>query len=182
MHSKENYPGTLGLTLIEVIVVLGILAILAGMSATNLGDFIPDYQLRQAAQDLHSNMHLAKMEAIKRNADVKIVFDVSSSKYAVSLDKGTDNDWQTIADNTNLKVVKLGEYSDQVSYGIGDAQFKGTHDVVSYDPDRASFGPAGTCGSGYTYLSNSKGNAFAVGTLTSGVIILSKWRDGEWRE
>ena len=182
MHGIKNHPGPLGLTLIEVIVVLGILAILAGMSVSNLGDYIPDYRLRSAAQDLYANMHFAKMEAIKRNSDVKVVFDVSGSRYAVSLDKGADNDWQTIADNTNKKIVTLSEYGSQVSYGIGNAQFKGTHDVVSYDPDRASFGSTGTCGSGYTYLSNSKGNAFAVGTLTSGIILLSKWRDGEWRE
>jgi type IV fimbrial biogenesis protein FimT len=170
-----------GLTLIELLVVIAILAILAGMSISALGEYIPDYRLQSAARELYTNMHKAKMEAIKRNNDVKIIFDVANSRYAISLDSGTDDDWQTINGNENLAIINLSKYSN-VDYGIGNAQFKGINDVVSYNLDRASFGPTGTCGSGYIYLANSKGNSFAIGTLTSGVIVISKWQDNEWIE
>jgi type IV fimbrial biogenesis protein FimT len=173
MHRVKKIDQTQGLTLIEVIVVLGILAILAGMSASNLGDYIPDYQLRQAAQDLYSNMHFAKMEAIKRNEDVKIIFDVSGSSYTISLENGD-----------SLVIVNLSKYGNTISYGIGNADYKGAaEESVTYDDDSLYFEPDGICNkNGYVYITNTKGNTYAVGSLQSGIIVIFKWVNASWNQ
>ncbi len=167
--------GQQGLTLMELMVVIAILAIMAGMSMSALSEYIPDYRLQSAARELYANMHKAKMEAMKRNQDVRIVFDVANSRYAINYE---DNDGNTV----NINVVNFSKYDNDVSYGIGDADFKGSSEnVVSYDDNFFSFKPTGTCTkSGYVYLTNRKGSAFAIGTLQSGIIAVLKWNNSDW--
>ena len=175
MHGIKKNSQAQGLTLIEIIVVLGILAILAGMSASNLGDFIPDYQLRQVAQDLYSNMHFAKMEAIKRNENVRIVFDVSGSRYAISVDDDGEGNWNNIDENENLKIVNLDKYNGNVTFGRGINNFD---DPVTYDNDNIIFDSSGSCGplNGSIYLYNKKDSVYKVASLYTGVITIDNIR------
>jgi len=164
-----------GLTLMELMIVIAILAIMAGMSMSALGNYIPDYRLQSAARELYANMHKAKMEAIKRNQDVDVDFEVSNSRYVVSFEDKDGND-------VNINVVNFSKYDNDVSYGIGNADYKGSSEnVVSYDNNFFSFKASGRCTkSGYVYLTNSKGNAFAIGTLQSGIIAVLKWNGTNW--
>lgn len=57
-------------------VVIGIIAVLAGTSVPAITNWLPDYRLRAAASDLVSNFQKAKFEAVKRNSDVVISFTV----------------------------------------------------------------------------------------------------------
>jgi hypothetical protein len=45
----------------------------------------------------------------------------------------------------------------------------------------AVFNPRGTGSAGYVYLQNEKNTTYAVGTRSSGVILLRKWRGSEWQ-
>ncbi|MDZ7760304.1 MAG: prepilin-type N-terminal cleavage/methylation domain-containing protein [Desulfovermiculus sp.] len=177
MSKQKGQPQ--GLTLIELLIVIAILGIMAGMTMSALGKYIPDYRLQSAARELYANMHKAKMEAIKRNTDVKVDFDVNNSQYSISFE---DKDENTV----NINVVNLSKYDNYVSYGIGNADYKNTNELVSYQYDKACFNSQGTTCSvsyvGYVYLTNTKGNTFAVGSLNSGVILLSKWINGKWSE
>ena len=185
---SKNINGRNGLTLIELLVVVAILAILAGMSISALGEYIPDYRLQNAARELYTNMHKAKMEAIKRNSDVRIVFDVDDSRYAVSLNSGDDDKLSTITDNDNLEIVSLSKY-DQVGYGSGKASFDATTEKKSLPEDNVSFGSNmvlfnsyGTGDAGYVYIENSNGDSYAVGSLSSGVVVIKKWKNDDWYE
>lgn len=61
-----------GVTLIELVVVLAIIGILASIGAPGIRAFIGSMNAKSAAFDLVADLTLARAEAIKRNASVKI--------------------------------------------------------------------------------------------------------------
>jgi type IV fimbrial biogenesis protein FimT len=60
-----------GVTLIELLVILSILAILTGLSATALFSWLPRANLSRASRTIVSMAQDAKVEAIKRNEQMQ---------------------------------------------------------------------------------------------------------------
>jgi len=61
-----------GFTLIELLITLAIVAILAGLAAPNMGEYIEQERVRGALVNLKQELAYARSEAIKRNATVFI--------------------------------------------------------------------------------------------------------------
>jgi len=70
-----------GLTLIELVVVLVIVAILAGLLVPNVGTWLPNYRLRSATRDIVSTMRTAQMKAVSTNSQYRVNFDVAGNGY-----------------------------------------------------------------------------------------------------
>jgi type IV fimbrial biogenesis protein FimT len=66
MICPMNRARNAGFTLTELLVTLGIAAILAGLAAPNLRDFIRNSRLSDGVNDLLHSLQLARTEAIKR--------------------------------------------------------------------------------------------------------------------
>ncbi len=66
--------GQKGFTLIEVIIVIAIAAILAAVAYPLIITTVPRYHLREEARELMINFKRAKVEAVKHNRDVVILF------------------------------------------------------------------------------------------------------------
>jgi type IV fimbrial biogenesis protein FimT len=64
---------TRGFTIIELMTVLVIVAILAGLAAPDLRVMAPRMRVKTAAGDLHTTLMFARSEAIKRNATVTVI-------------------------------------------------------------------------------------------------------------
>jgi prepilin-type N-terminal cleavage/methylation domain-containing protein len=145
-----------GFTMIEVMVVIGIIAILAGAAIPGFSAWIPDYRLKSAVQDLYSNMQLAKMEAIRSNSQYRISFDTTNKTYQVIRPDGSTE-----------KEVNLSDYGSGVTYGGGG---------VEYDDDDIGFTSRGMTDEDekWVYLTNAKNTSYRVGTLRSGVIRLER--------
>lgn len=61
-----------GLSLAELVVVLGIVSVTAAVAAPNLNDLLRGQQLRTASGDLHGAIQLTRSQAIARNERVKL--------------------------------------------------------------------------------------------------------------
>jgi type IV fimbrial biogenesis protein FimT len=185
-----------GFTLLELMITIVILCLLLGLAIPGFSSWLPKYRLRGAARDIYSNLQLAKMTAVKDRKRCKVTFDVANSRYQVSSVNpvnGTYGDGDDVT--TTLKTVNFSEYGSGVGYGNGSATVGvgggGFDNEVTFDEDGIVFdsrgmvfkpsGPAATA-DGYVYLQNSKNGAFAVGVLTSGVILIRRWTGSTWQQ
>jgi Tfp pilus assembly protein FimT len=193
MKGKHNMmrrkKGTEGLTLIELVVVMCILAVMVMISIPNIGRWLPRYRLRSAVRDVASSMQLARLGAIKNNREWAIVFDLSNpndQQYRIVHDDGPDNTWGTNDDVGYRDIVgwqgsttSITGYRSNVSFGDdGHGPWPGgqvvggdgiTFDQVQGFNDRywVKFKPDGTAGPdpdnngivGSAYLQNNRGGA-----------------------
>jgi type IV fimbrial biogenesis protein FimT len=72
MHQRLRHRAQLGFTLVEAMVVISIMAILAGTSVSSFVWLNQSTQLRGATFDLIADLDFARSEAVKRNADVVV--------------------------------------------------------------------------------------------------------------
>jgi prepilin-type N-terminal cleavage/methylation domain-containing protein len=172
-----------GFTLVELMLVIVILGIMAVFGIPGVSAWLPDHRLKRAAGDVYSNMQLARMNAIKANADWAIVFVAGTNRYLICSDEGPDGSWSATADNVIEKTASLPDYGSGVGYGHGNATTNATSgggpfpgDDVSYNNNVAVFNPRGTGSAGYVYLDNNKNTTtYGVGTRSSGIIRLLRW-------
>jgi type IV fimbrial biogenesis protein FimT len=68
-----------GVTLVELIIVIVIIAIGALLMAPNIGAWLPHYRLRSATRDLISTMRVAQMKAISNNLRYQISFTANNN-------------------------------------------------------------------------------------------------------
>ncbi len=149
-----------GFTLIELTIVIVFLTILAAVSVPNFLSWLPKYRLKSAARDLCSNLHLAKMSAIKANKNCRINYYKNPDRYTVDLLN---------------KTIRLSDYKSGITFQGPNNQ---TFAVAAL-----TFNSRGSSNSGYAYLTNSGKTAYyRVGPLTSGAIKLQKWGGGtSWK-
>lgn len=110
---------------------------------------------------------------------------------------GTVADWVSLGDNTVRKTVDLGQPgvfyghgtipagnsatnpagpfpATEIDYPIAGAPMAGTEHVLIFNAN-------GTISSaGFVYLQNLDNTVFAIGTQTSGVVMLRRWMGGTW--
>lgn len=71
-----------GLTLVELVVTLAIVAILAGLAAPGFKTYFANQRLKAAAGELATDLQFARLESVQRNAAVTIAF--ASTGYTIS--------------------------------------------------------------------------------------------------
>jgi Tfp pilus assembly protein FimT len=90
---RKGYPGLLGeagVTLPELMVVLGIIIVATTLALPNYVAWNAKTKLKQATTELHSNLNLARMLAMNRNTTVTVTLGLVGGKVtATATDPGS---------------------------------------------------------------------------------------------
>ncbi len=115
-----------GISLIELIVVVAVIAILSLGAIPATLDIGPKARMKSAVRDLKSNLELARMEAAKRNRSVYVQFTAGScsgdytnnGSYELVIDEDKDG----IVETSDPRVVLFGteeNAADRTRYKMG---------------------------------------------------------------
>ena len=132
--------GDYGVTLIELVVVMAIIAVIGLCMAPAIGEWLDNFRIRQAAREIVSNLQYAKMKAISSRIEYRICFDLTNETY--HLEK---NDGAWTQEGSKFHVPR----------GVDIAS-------VTYNPPRVKFDPDGTSSSGHVKLENEQGKTYKV--------------------
>ena len=107
-----------GVTLVELVVVMIIIAIGAAFIAPNIGAWIPNYRLRSATREIASTLRTAQMKAISTNREYQVAFNPGGKSYILQyrntagwIDEGTS------------QALPAGITINQITFAGNNAQF-----------------------------------------------------------
>ena len=118
-----------GFTLMEVMIVIGTIAIFSGITASTYSSMKPTLMLNGASRQIQGDLLAARMKAVSENNDYKIFF-VNDHAYTILDDDNNDG----TADGGEWSKTKdiQDEYSDVTFVTTGNPVFtsKGTADSL----------------------------------------------------
>ena len=118
-----------GVTLVELMVTLAVLGVLATLSAPSFRQTIHNYRLDNYGNSLVAASRVARSEAIKRNASVRLC--PSADGLTCTTDGQWERGWIILQGTTQL--LKHGPLAS-------DYQFRGATTVANIDFDASGFG------------------------------------------
>jgi prepilin-type N-terminal cleavage/methylation domain-containing protein len=81
MKSKSNprpCPSAAGFSLVELLVVVGIIAAMAAVALPAIGRYIRNFRMKAASQQVATEINVARSKAIMKNVNLGVVFAVVS--------------------------------------------------------------------------------------------------------
>ena len=129
-----------GVTLIELVVVMAIVAILGLFMAPAIGEWVDNFRIKQAARDIASTLQLAKMQTISTRQTHSVNFTLADGTYRIT----------------------PGGSDSQVSKGV--TIVAGSATSISFNPNGTS------TTSGTVTINNAKGKQYQVSVSTTGRI------------
>nr|WP_067296773.1 GspH/FimT family protein [Marinobacterium profundum] len=134
-----------GVTLVELLVTLVVLAIFALVGFPSLTSMFESYRVAGAAQTLYADLQYARAESIKRNLDVAVNFDSTAWCYGI-----TDTAPFTACDCSGTVASQASCSVNGEQYIVSGDSFPGvsmasslSSGSVTFDPTRGTLSPSG---------------------------------------
>jgi type IV fimbrial biogenesis protein FimT len=106
-----------GVTLLELVIVMVIIALGAVALAPNIGAWLPGYRLRSASRDIVSTLRVAQMKAVSNNQEHRVLFNPGAGTYILQRNSGG---W--IADGAS-QPLPSGIQINSITFAGNNAQF-----------------------------------------------------------
>ena len=136
-----------GITLVEVLIVLAIVAVLVRVAAPGLGETVDAVRLRAASSQLLAELNHARTEAIRRNA--RVVLCKSRDGESCTDDGRWDQGWIVFHDSNNNALRDSGETLLRSVQGAAEGlRIVGNDQVADY-VSFSGFGGARLTGGGF---------------------------------
>jgi len=185
--ARKNDQGTLGFTLLELMVTVSLLAFMGMLAATSFdtGSWLAHHRLKGAARELSVNMQKARMNAIKESRSWDITFNTVGNSYTLR-SAGPDNDFSTAADNVTDVTVTLPNIKSGMAFGFGGATKDIDNDALPGSPitfggNKVEFNSRGLAvAAGTCYLTNDHQDAMAVVVRLTGSNDIRKWNGSKF--
>jgi prepilin-type N-terminal cleavage/methylation domain-containing protein len=130
--------GQTGYTMVEILVVAGIIAVMSAIAIPGIGRYLRNYQIRGAAQQVAAEIQAAKLLAVKKNVNFGVVFVVlSETTYQYFMeDKPLEGVPQDYADAFQGAIRTLPSgVAFTPGVGVNDAGFRFNRLGAMCDPD-----------------------------------------------
>jgi len=153
-----------GFTIVELMIVVAIIGVLSIIAVPNIIGQLPNYRIKSASKEIASQLLVARMKAISRNCQYKVIFNPAGS-YSVMRNDPVHG-WVQEGAAINLP--------DTVSFNRDGA------DPITFTNDQVIFKTNGAVNgvSGGIYLKNSKDTRYRITVLAStGRVLLKKGWD-----
>ena len=101
-----------GITMIEVMMTIAMVAIASSMAVPGIVSYLPDYRLSKAARDFASISQTAKMTAIRSNTNCAITFyqTANGKRYDYVAFQDTDGDFEYDNGERIIAAVRWDDY------------------------------------------------------------------------
>jgi type IV fimbrial biogenesis protein FimT len=153
MNTHTAHRRSRGFTLVELLIVLAVAAVLAGVTVPAMNALVKSVKLTSATNDLFASLLMARSEAVKRNSRVALC--KSSDGISCASSGGWEQGWIVFHDTNNDGMHASGEEIVMRAQALSpDLRLSGNLNVAKY----VSYSPSG----------NAKlvGGGFQAGTIT----------------
>jgi general secretion pathway protein H len=83
MHRTGKSKYASGVTLLELLIVLAILALVAGMVLPTFGNGVPTSELKSAARQLAAGLRMARSEAVGQKRETFLTVDLEGRRFKI---------------------------------------------------------------------------------------------------
>ncbi len=97
-----------GFSLIELIVVIGLLAVIAAIAGLNLRNYTLNRNLKTAARNIVADFSLCKARAMSENVAYQIIFNVAGGDYTIQPTNVTKRPLSLSEGGSDIRIVSAG--------------------------------------------------------------------------
>src|SRR5438045_8289045 len=90
MHCRLHQSHAAGVSLLELLIVLALIALVAGMVLPTFGSGVPTSELKSAARQLAAGLRVVRSEAVSQKREALLAVDLEGRRFKVDRDPHED--------------------------------------------------------------------------------------------